>query len=234
MHVLITGASRGIGAATARLAGARGWNVTVNFLHDAAAASRTVAAVDAAGGHAYPAQGDMSVEADAIRVFDTALAAFGPIDGVVNNAGIVAPPCPVADMEAERMERIFRVNVLGAFLCAREASRRMATSRGGRGGAIVNISSAAARIGSPNEYVDYAASKGAVDTLTVGLSKELASEGVRVNGIRPGVIDTDIHASGGDPGKPSARPRRSRWGARARPRRWRRRRSGCSPTPRPT
>lgn len=126
------------------------------------------------------------------------------------------------------------MNVLGAFLCAREASRRMATSRGGRGGAIVNISSAAARIGSPNEYVDYAASKGAVDTLTVGLSKELASEGVRVNGIRPGVIDTDIHASGGDPGKPSARPRRSRWGARARPRRWRRRRSGCSPTPRPT
>jgi NAD(P)-dependent dehydrogenase (short-subunit alcohol dehydrogenase family) len=199
MHVLITGGSRGIGAATARLAGARGWDATVNFVRDAAAAAATVAAVEAAGGRAAAVRGNVGAEADVIAMWDAAEAAFGPVTGFVNNAAIVAPSTRLADADAARMERIFRVNVLGAFLGAREAARRMARGRGGSGGSIVNISSTAVQHGSPGEYIDYAASKGAVETLTTGLARELAPEGVRVNSVRPGLIETDIHASGGIP-----------------------------------
>ena len=197
--ILITGASRGIGRATARLAGTRGWAVGVNFFGNADAAARTVAEVKEAGGRAVAIRGDVSVEADVVAMFDATREAFGTLDGLVNNAGIVAPSLPLAEIGAERLQRIFDVNVYGAYLCAREAARRLSRGRGGQGGAIVNVSSAAARLGSPFEYVDYAGSKGAIDTLTVGLAKELGPEGVRVNAVRPGLIDTDIHASGGQP-----------------------------------
>lgn len=197
--ILITGASRGIGRAAARLAGRRGWSVGVNYAGNADAAAEAVAAVEAAGGRALAIQGDVSAEADVTAMFDAAEKAFGRLDGFVNNAGVLGPSLALADMDAARMKRIFDVNVFGAFLCAREAARRLSKSRGGRGGAIVNISSAAARLGSPLEYVDYAASKGAMDTMTIGLAKELGPEGVRVNAIRPGLIETDIHASGGRP-----------------------------------
>ncbi|MFL9993965.1 SDR family oxidoreductase [Paraburkholderia sediminicola] len=197
--VLITGGSRGIGRATARLLGARGWSVGVNYAQNLAAAQETVAEVERAGGHAVPIAGDVASEADVIAMFDTLQQKFGRLDALVNNAGIVAPSSQLADMDFARLKRMFDVNVLGAFLCAREAARRMSTTRGGAGGVIVNISSAAARLGSPNEYVDYASSKGAVDTMTIGLAKELGPQGVRVNAVRPGLIDTDIHASGGKP-----------------------------------
>ncbi|WP_321783832.1 SDR family oxidoreductase [Paraburkholderia sp. J94] len=197
--VLITGASRGIGRACARLLGARGWTVGVNYLHNEPAAEETAAEVGRAGGHARLVRGDVANEADVLSMFDTLEQAYGRIDALVNNAGIVAPSSQVADMSAERLKRLFDVNVYGAFLCAREAARRMSKDRGGDGGAIVNVSSAAARLGSPNEYVDYAASKGAVDTMTLGLAKELGPQGVRVNAVRPGLIDTEIHASGGRP-----------------------------------
>jgi NAD(P)-dependent dehydrogenase (short-subunit alcohol dehydrogenase family) len=197
--ILITGGSRGIGRSAAVLAGARGWSVGVNYTSNAAAADETVAAVKAAGGDALAIQGDVSDEAALIAMFDATEAAFGKLDGVVNNAGIVAPGSALADMDIARMKRVFDVNVLGAYLCAREAARRMSTSRGGKGGSLVNISSAAARLGGPGEYVDYAGSKGAIDTLTIGLAKELGREGVRVNAIRPGLIETEIHASGGKP-----------------------------------
>ncbi len=197
--IVITGGSRGIGRAVARLAGARGWSVAINYHANAEAASRAVAEVEAAGGRATAVRGDVAEERDVAALFDAAHKAFGRLDGLVNNAGIVAPPSPLADMSLERMRRVFDTNVLGAYLCAREAARRLATNRGGRGGAIVNVSSAAARLGSPNEYVDYAGSKGAIDTMTVGLAKELGLHGVRVNAVRPGLIDTEIHASGGQP-----------------------------------
>jgi NAD(P)-dependent dehydrogenase (short-subunit alcohol dehydrogenase family) len=197
--VLITGASRGIGRATARLAGARGWTVGVNYLHNEPAADETAAEVGRAGGRARVLRGDVANEADVIAMFDALENAYGRIDALVNNAGIVAPSLQVADMSAERMKRVFDVNVYGAFLCAREAARRMSKDRGGDGGVIVNVSSAAARLGSPNEYVDYASAKGAIDTMTIGLAKELGPQGVRVNGVRPGLIDTEIHASGGQP-----------------------------------
>jgi len=197
--VLITGASRGIGRATARLAGARGWTVGVNYRHNEPAADETAAEVGRAGGHARVLKGDVANEADVIAMFDALESAYGRIDALVNNAGIVAPSMPLADMSAGRMKRVFDVNVYGAFLCAREAARRMSKDRGGDGGVIVNVSSAAARLGAPNEYVDYAGSKGAIDTMTVGLAKELGPQGVRVNAIRPGLIDTEIHASGGRP-----------------------------------
>jgi NAD(P)-dependent dehydrogenase (short-subunit alcohol dehydrogenase family) len=197
--VLITGASRGIGRATARLLGARGWTVGVNYLHNQPAAEETAAEVGRAGGHARVLHGDVAKEADVIAMFDALESAYGRIDALVNNAGIVAPSMPLAEMSAERLARLFEVNVYGAFLCAREAARRMSKDLGGDGGAIVNVSSAAARLGSPGEYVDYASSKGAIDTMTIGLAKELGPQGVRVNAVRPGLIDTEIHASGGRP-----------------------------------
>lgn len=197
--IVITGGSRGIGRATAVLAGARGWSVTVNYTRDAAAAADTVAAVSAAGGKALAVQGDVTVEADVIHLFDAAQAAFGPLDGVVVNAGIVAPAACLADMSLDRLTRMFDVNILGAYLTAREGARRLPLDRGGRGGSIVLVSSAASRLGSAGQYVDYAGTKGAMDTLALGLSRELAGQGVRVNAVRPGIIETDIHASGGQP-----------------------------------
>jgi NAD(P)-dependent dehydrogenase (short-subunit alcohol dehydrogenase family) len=197
--ILITGASRGIGRATARLAGTNGWSVGVNFVGNAEAAAESVSDVEAAGGRAVAIQGDIAVEADVIAMFDAAERAFGALDGFVNNAGIVAPLSPLAEISAERLKRMFDVNVLGAYLCAREAARRLSRSRGGKGGAIVNVSSGAALRGSANEYIDYAGSKGAMDTLTIGLAKELGPDGVRVNAVRPGFIETDIHASAGRP-----------------------------------
>lgn len=197
--ILITGASRGIGRAAAIHCGKRGWSVGVNYAGNEKAAAETVAAVEAAGGKAIALKGDVAMEKDVIAMFDATTKAFGAITGVVNNAGIVAPASKVADMSVERLTRMFAVNVAGAYLVAREAARRLGTDRGGKGGAIVNLSSAAARLGSPNEYVDYAGSKGAIDTMTIGLSKELAPVGIRVNAIRPGLIDTEIHASGGEP-----------------------------------
>ncbi|MFL9948800.1 SDR family oxidoreductase [Paraburkholderia agricolaris] len=197
--VLITGGSRGIGRATARLLGAQGWSVGVNYAQNLAAARETVADVERAGSQALAIAGDVASETDVIAMFDALEQKFGRLDALVNNAGIVAPSSQLADMELARLKRMFDVNVLGAYLCAREAARRMSTARGGAGGVIVNISSAAARLGSPNEYIDYAGSKGAVDTLTIGLAKELGPQGVRVNAVRPGLIDTDIHASGGKP-----------------------------------
>ncbi|MGF6571025.1 NAD(P)-dependent dehydrogenase, short-chain alcohol dehydrogenase family [Paraburkholderia fungorum] len=197
--VLITGGSRGIGRSCARLLGAQGWSVGVNYAQNRAAAQETVAEVERAGGRALPIPGDVANEADVLAMFDTVQQTFGRVDALVNNAGIVAPSSQLADMDLARLKRVFDVNVLGAYLCAREAARRMSTDRGGAGGVIVNVSSAAARLGSPNEYVDYAGSKGAIDTMTLGLAKELGPRGVRVNAVRPGLIDTEIHASGGKP-----------------------------------
>ena len=197
--ILITGASRGIGHATAVLAAQRGWSVGINYSGNEDAARATLAAVSAAGGRGIVIKGDVASEEDVRAMFAATVAAFGGLDGLVNNAGIIAPAAKLADMDLARLQRMFAVNVTGACLCAREAARTMSRSRGGRGGAIVNLSSVAAKLGAPGEYLDYAVSKGAVDTLTVGLARELAGEGVRVNGVRPGIIDTDIHASGGRP-----------------------------------
>lgn len=203
-NVLITGGGRGIGRAAAIKCGRHGWSVGVNYAQDDKAAAETVAAVEAAGGNAIAIKGDVAVEKDVIAMFDTTIHAFGAITGVVNNAGIVASGSKLADMSFNRLTRMFAVNVTGAYLVAREAARRMGTDRDGphglnRGGSLVNLSSAAARLGSPNEYVDYAGAKGAIDSMTIGLSKELAPVGIRVNAIRPGLIDTEIHASGGAP-----------------------------------
>lgn len=197
--LLITGGSRGIGHATALLATRQGWSVGVNYRANEAAAQATVAAIEQVGGRGVAIQGDVSQEADVIRMFARTEQALGSIVGVVNNAGGVAPAMDLADMSAERLRRMFAVNVYGAFLVAREAARRLSTARGGRGGVLVNLSSAAARFGSPHEYVDYASSKGALDTLTLGLAKELGAEGVRVNAVRPGFIETDLHADSGQP-----------------------------------
>ena len=197
--ILITGGSRGIGRAAALLAGARGWSVAINYASNRQAAEETATAVRGAGGRAAIMQGDVASEADVIAMFEAAERDLGPLDGVVVNAGIVAPGMTLAEMSAERMRRIFEVNVLGAYLCAREAARRLPRSKNGRGGAIVLVSSVAARLGSPFEYVDYAGSKAALDTLAIGLAKELGPEGVRVNAVRPGLIDTEIHASAGAP-----------------------------------
>ncbi|MFZ5672079.1 MAG: SDR family oxidoreductase [Pseudomonadota bacterium] len=197
--ILITGGSRGIGREAAILCGERGWSVGINYVGNRAAAEETAEAVRKAGGKTVLAQGDVASEQDVAAMFEATEGAFGKLSGVVVNAGIVAPASPLAEMSLERMRRIFEVNVLGAYLCARECARRLPKNRGGEGGSVVLLSSAAARLGSPLEYVDYAGSKGAVDTLTVGLAKELGREGVRVNAIRPGLIETDIHASGGAP-----------------------------------
>lgn len=197
--ILITGGSRGIGREAAILCGERGWSVGINYVGNRDAAEETAEAVRKAGGKAVLAQGDVASEKDVIAMFEATERAFGKLNGVVVNAGIVAPASALAEMSLERMKRIFEVNVLGAYLCARECARRLPKNRGGDGGSVVLLSSAAARLGSPFEYVDYAGSKGAIDTLTVGLAKELGLQGVRVNAIRPGLIETDIHASGGEP-----------------------------------
>lgn len=197
--ILITGGSRGIGREAAILCGERGWSVGINYVGNRDAAEATAEAVRKAGGKAVLAQGDVAVEADVVAMFAATERAFGRLNGVVINAGIVAPAAPLAEMSLERMQRVFEVNVLGAYLCARECARRLPKNRNGDGGSVVLLSSAAARLGAPFEYVDYAGSKGAVDTLTVGLAKELGLQGVRVNAIRPGLIETDIHASGGEP-----------------------------------
>ncbi|MDY0242515.1 MAG: SDR family oxidoreductase [Rhodospirillaceae bacterium] len=199
--VLITGGGRGIGRATALLCGARGWSVAVNYVHDVQAAEDTAEAVRKAGGQAITLKGNVVSETDVVALFDETARQFGPIDGVVINAGIVAPSLPVAELSAERLKRVFGTNIFGSFLCAREAARRLPRDKGGPGGSIVVLSSAASRLGTPFEYVDYASSKAALDTLTLGLSKELARQGVRVNAVRPGLIATDIHASGGQPGR---------------------------------
>ena len=196
---LVTGAGRGIGAATARLLARQGHAVAINYARDAAAAERLVDHIRESGGRAIAVQADVSLEADVLRLFETVDGEFGTLTGLVNNAGIVDVAARVDAMSVARIERIFAVNVLGSFLCAREAVRRMSTAHGGAGGAIVNVSSAAARLGSPAQYVDYAAAKAAIDTFTVGLAKEVAAEGIRVNAVRPGLIETDIHASGGEP-----------------------------------
>ena len=198
--LLVTGGGRGIGAATAILAAQRGYAVAVNYLRNATAAEGVVREITQAGGRARAIAGDVASEADVLRMFE-ATAALGPVTGLVNNAGILERQCRVDEMDADRFTRVFATNITGAFLCAREAVRRMSTRHGGRGGAIVNVSSMAATLGSPGEYVDYAASKGAIDSMTIGLAREVAQEGIRVNAVRPGVIYTDIHASGGEAGR---------------------------------
>lgn len=199
--MLVTGGGRGIGAAVARLAARRGYAVGVNYRSDADAANAVVADIVRGGGRAVALQADVSQEDQVQRMYGELDRQLGRIDALVNNAGILERQMRVDEMSAERLLRVLSTNVIGAFLCAREAVRRMSPRHGGQGGAIVNVSSAAARLGSPNEYVDYAASKGALDTMTIGLSKEVAPEGIRVNGVRPGTIYTDMHASGGEPGR---------------------------------
>jgi NAD(P)-dependent dehydrogenase (short-subunit alcohol dehydrogenase family) len=196
--LLITGSSRGIGRATALLAAKHGWSVVVNYAGNKDAADEVVTAIAKNGGTAVAVKGDVSQETDVLAMFDAA-ARLGPLRGVVANAGVITPTSTLADAEIARMRRVFEVNVLGTYLTAREAARRLPLNRGGPGGAVVLVSSAAARLGSPFEYVDYAGSKGAIDTLTVGLAKELAGEGVRVNAVRPGLIDTEIHIDSGQP-----------------------------------
>ncbi|MBP1873419.1 NAD(P)-dependent dehydrogenase (short-subunit alcohol dehydrogenase family) [Ensifer adhaerens] len=197
--LLVTGGSRGIGAAVCLGAAKAGWSVVVNYASNAQAADAVVAAIRQGGGSAIAVRGDVGSDADIKSIFAAADKAFGRLDGLVNNAGIVGPTQRVDEMSVERLERMFRINVTGSILCAGEALRRMSTRHGGKGGVIVNISSVAAELGSPAQYVDYAASKGAIDTFTIGLAREVANEGVRVNAVRPGIIDTEIHASGGLP-----------------------------------
>ena len=199
--VLITGGGRGIGAACARLAAERGYQVCINYRSDDAAALGVVRAIEEAGGAAFAVQADVAREAQVERMFAQVDERFGRLDALVNNAAVLAPQLRVEQMDAARIARILATNVLGSFLCAREAARRMSTRHGGRGGAIVNVSSRAAVLGAAGEYVDYAASKAALDALTIGLSKEVGGEGIRVNGVRPGLIHTSMHADGGEPGR---------------------------------
>ena len=197
--VLITGGSRGIGAATALAAARAGYAVALSFQTDGQAAQSVVREIEVLGGRAMALQADVAQEDSVLAMFAAVDAAWGRLDALVNNAGVVDVASRVDAMSVARLRRMFDTNVLGSFLCAREAVLRMSTRHGGRGGSIVNVSSAASRLGSPGQYVDYAASKGAIDTFTVGLSKEVAAEGIRVNAVRPGIIDTEIHASGGEP-----------------------------------
>ena len=198
---LITGGSRGIGAATALLAAQRGFAVAVNYTANALAADEVVRQIRAGGGTAITVQGDVGIEADILAMFDKVDAKLGPLTALVNNAGVVDVASRVDAMSATRLKRMFDINVLGSMICAREAVKRMSTKHGGAGGTIVNLSSVAAKLGGPGQYVDYAASKGAIDTFTIGLAKEVALEGIRVNAVRPGIIETDIHASGGEPNR---------------------------------
>ena len=199
--VLVTGGSRGIGASVCLLAAKRGWRVAVNYTSNRKAAEGVVAEIKAGGGEAMAIEADVGKADEIVAMFQAVDKHFGRLDGLVNNAGVVDMVQRVDEMSAERIERMMRINVTGAILCCGEAVRRMSTRYGGKGGAIVNISSIASTLGSPAQYVDYAASKAAIDTLTVGLAREVATEGVRVNAVRPGIIDTDIHASGGQPDK---------------------------------
>ncbi len=200
--LVVTGGSRGIGAAVSLLAASRGYAVVVNYAGNVAAAERVCAQIHSAGGEAVAARGDVADEADVEHIF-AAADRLGTLAGLVNNAGIVAPGARVDEMDKARIERVLAVNITGSFLCAGAAVRRMSTRYGGKGGGIVNITSAASKIGSPGVYVDYAAAKGAIDTFNIGLALELVSEGIRVNAVRPGIIDTEIHASGGDPDRAS-------------------------------
>lgn len=199
--ILITGASRGIGAATALLAAQQGYRVAVNYRKNTAAAAEVVEMIRQNGGTAIAYQADVSIEKEVIDLFQKIDRDFGPLTALVNNAGMLETQARVEQVDAARLQRIFSNNVINCFLCAREAVKRMSTKHGGAGGAIVNVSSGAARTGAPNEYVDYAAAKAALDTFTIGLSKEVAAEGIRVNAVRPGLIYTDIHADGGEPGR---------------------------------
>jgi NAD(P)-dependent dehydrogenase (short-subunit alcohol dehydrogenase family) len=199
--LLVTGASRGIGAATALLAAQQGWAVAVNYTANSLAADEVVRRIRAGGGSAMAVQADVANEAQVLAMFARIDAKLGPLSGLVNNAGVVDVSARVDEMDMARWRRMFDVNVLGSMLCAREAVRRMSTRHGGSGGSIVNVSSAASRLGSPGQYVDYAAAKGAVDAFTIGLAKEVGAEGIRVNAVRPGLIETEIHASGGLPNR---------------------------------
>ncbi len=199
--MLVTGGSRGIGAATARLAAKHGYAVCVNYARSGDAAASVVHGIEASGGRAVAVAADIAREEDVLRLFAEVDRTLGPVRALVNNAGTLELQMRVENMSAERLHRVLATNVVGAFLCAREAVRRMSTRHGGAGGAIVNVSSAAARLGSAGEYVDYAASKGALDTMTIGLAREVAAEGIRVNAVRPAFIRTDIHARGGEPGR---------------------------------
>ena len=199
--LIITGGSRGIGAAVALLAASQGYAVAVNYTANSLAADEVVRHIRVSGGTAITVQADVAVEADVLAMFKKVDAKLGRLSALVNNAGVVDMTSRVDAMSAERLQRMFAVNVLGSFMCAREAVQRMSTRYRGDGGSIVNVSSAAARLGSPGQYVDYAAAKGAIDTFTMGLAKEVAAEGIRVNAVRPGIIDTEIHASGGLPNR---------------------------------
>ncbi len=199
--MLITGGSRGIGAATALLAAERGWQVAISYLGNASAADAVVAQIKANGGHALAVQADVGIDADVERLFKTVDDQLGRLNSLINNAGMLELQTRLDQMDLARWQRVFSANVFGTFLCAKQAVLRMSKRHGADGGTIVNVSSAAARLGSPNEFIDYAAAKGAVDSMTLGLAKEVAAEGVRVNAVRPGLIYTDIHTSAGEPGR---------------------------------
>ncbi|MER8525919.1 SDR family oxidoreductase [Mesorhizobium sp. M0814] len=197
--LLVTGGSRGIGAATCRLAAKAGYRIAVNYASNAKAAEAVVADIEAAGGEAFTVKADVGSETDVLAMFEAVDGRFGRLDALVNNAGVVDQSARIDELSAARLERMMRINVIAPMLCAREAVKRMSTRHGGKGGAIANVSSIAARLGGPGQYVDYAASKGAVDSFTIGLAREVAGEGIRVNAVSPGIIDTEIHASGGQP-----------------------------------